>query len=286
MIRYNSIWSWHASFEYTDGGSLFQKMLNINRTNKSTLEAKQQPWSWIWERKQVRRSVELGGGGGRGWGGPEGRWIRLFVDTRQKVNRENDRSVPRSSPLLCSLLPHTVYRGLVPAQIRSVHTNPQHTCVHTPQLLTTCESGDFKTLKINNKHIPSRRFFTASLSFVFSHARSDPTQPSARQHARRKGGKKKSCGKRVVLLLWHSETESSVFCVRVTDVQSFPKRKKKPSARHTYNYKCLHFPLCSPLPFCSVAPNKSRFKPRQFILVSPWCFSLFASICLADVTLI
>lgn len=35
------------------------KMLNINKTNKSTWHAKHQPWSWIWERKQVRRRGNL-----------------------------------------------------------------------------------------------------------------------------------------------------------------------------------------------------------------------------------
>lgn len=35
------------------------KMLNINKTNKSTSQARQQAWSWIWERKQVRRRGNL-----------------------------------------------------------------------------------------------------------------------------------------------------------------------------------------------------------------------------------
>lgn len=94
------------------------KMLNINKTNKSTLQAKHRPWSWIWERKQVR-----------GRGEPEGRWIRSFVNGSQKVNRENDRSLP-SPPSL----PRTVYWGSLPVQIRSIHAKRLHllyVCVPT-----------------------------------------------------------------------------------------------------------------------------------------------------------
>lgn len=54
--------------------------------------------------------LDLGAEAGQEEGGPEGRWIRVFVDRRQKVNRENDRSVPSSPPL-----PHTVYWGSLPA---------------------------------------------------------------------------------------------------------------------------------------------------------------------------
>lgn len=64
-------------------------------------------------------------------------------------------------------------------------------------------------------HNPSHRSLTLFLPFIFSH--SEPIEPSARHQIEGE----KSCGKRVALLLWHSETENSVFCVRVTDAQSF-----------------------------------------------------------------
>lgn len=134
-----------------------------------------------------------------------------------------------------------------------------------------CEFGGFKALK-KKKTYSITLLFSLLLCRWYFHTRTQTRR--SRPHANKLTGRNEiSSGKHVLLLLRQFETESSVFCARLTDVQSFPgkKKKKKTSACHTRNYKCLHFPLCSPAPFCSVFQTRA-VSNRPVYLTSPLIF--------------
>lgn len=71
-----------------------------------------------------------------------------------------------------------------------------------------------------------------------------------------------------------SETKNSMFCVQVTDVQSFLNSPPPQihSASHTYKYKRLHFPLLLSHSHSALFLKQDPFQACGFILVCPWCF--------------